>query len=121
MLRDGHSSDGFRARCFDCSRARTRTEYDSRIRADKALRAKYGIGLDEYERLLAEQHGRCAICDREPVEGERAFAVDHDHDTGRVRGILCGPCNRGIGYLQEEPKLLRAAAAYLEERAVLDA
>lgn len=65
----------------------------------------------EYEALYEKQRGLCAIC-REP-EGTRAFHIDHDHDTGVVRGLLCFQCNIMLGGAKDDTKLLRAAIAYL--------
>lgn len=72
-------------------------------------RQRYGLEPEEYAAMLAAQDGKCAICDRvmEPPH------VDHDHATGLVRGLLCDTCNRGIGYMQEDPKILVAAIGYL--------
>lgn len=78
------------------------------------LRRKYGIGLDSYERLLKIQDGRCAICG--DTENGRALAVDHDHVTGKVRGLLCASCNNGLGRFRDDPGRLKAAARYLEDR-----
>lgn len=75
------------------------------------LLTRYGITPEEYDSLLAEQEGRCRIC-----EAERALLhVDHDHETNEVRGLLCGNCNRGLGIFSDDPARLRAAARYLEE------
>lgn len=79
----------------------------------------------DYDAMLASQGGRCAICGRtdEIVPTQRGsgqrrrFCVDHDHDTGRVRGILCNLCNTGIGALRHDPMLLRAAIDYLRREA----
>lgn len=76
--------------------------------------AKYGISVEEFGALAARQGGLCAICGSPPIEGKTRLDVDHDHQTLRVRGLLCSPCNRGIGLLSEEPARLRSAAAYLE-------
>jgi len=66
--------------------------------------------------LIAEQHNRCRICQREFGSGKGTQPNrDHDHVTGRVRAALCGRCNVGIGYLQDSPDLLLEAAAYLQE------
>lgn len=80
-------------------------------RAD--LRRHYGIEVEDYERMLAEQGGVCAICQQGCSSGRR-LAVDHDHETGVVRGLLCARCNAGIGQLREDPETLRAAIVYLE-------
>lgn len=78
----------------------------------------YGISINDYEMLFDKQNGRCAICNEIETSlsnGQiRALAVDHDHITGQVRGLLCDRCNRGIGYLRDDPDILRAAIYYLE-------
>jgi len=99
---------------------------------DAHLRRQYGITLEHYERLFAQQNGVCAICGDPPGlgntnlgrKGERRqgrptrplLAVDHDHVTGKVRGLLCIPCNRGIGFLKDSADVIRFALKYLEER-----
>ena len=78
------------------------------------LRAKYGIELTDYEAMLAAQGGRCAAC-RTTDSGDRrfsAFPVDHDHRTGKVRGLLCSRCNKALGLLNDDPERLMALAAY---------
>ena len=72
----------------------------------------YGLSLEAYQELLAQQGGVCAICGSPP--GKRALAVDHDHVTGEVRALLCTRCNVGIGGFRDDPQLLVAAIAYLE-------
>lgn len=75
----------------------------------------YGMTKDDYARLLEKQGGVCAICRRTPSSSVRKrLAVDHNHTTGKVRGLLCEPCNHGIGKLGDDPVRCRAAAAYLE-------
>lgn len=76
----------------------------------------YGLTKEGFDRLWAEQEGRCAIC-RDPLADEPyRLHVDHCHETGAVRGLLCGGCNVGLGNYRDDPKLLRAAADYLESR-----
>ena len=74
--------------------------------------AKFGITLDEYRSLLA-QHPVCAICETADW-GHYGPCVDHDHITGRVRGILCGPCNTSLGGFKDDPLRLARAIAYLK-------
>lgn len=85
---------------------------------DKNLQIKYGITAEQYDTLLAGQGGVCAVCGHPPnPEGVRAASrlhVDHDHATGRVRGLLCLNCNRGLGSFLDDPALLRRAADYIE-------
>lgn len=65
------------------------------------LRTKYGLTVADYERMFAEQGGRCAICGTEsPGAHKKHFAVDHCHKTGRVRGLLCSPCNTNLGWFE---------------------
>lgn len=75
---------------------------------------QYGLTPADYERLLQEQSGVCAICEGTNKNGRR-LAVDHCHETDRIRGLLCGTCNSGIGLLKDDPDLCRLAAKYLEE------
>ena len=67
---------------------------------------------EEYDRLLIEQNNKCAICKNDI--GHEA-AVDHNHETKKIRGLLCRNCNVGIGFLQDQPSILRAAAEYLDK------
>lgn len=67
------------------------------------------------ERFYVEQEGRCAICNRTEEEAGSTFHLDHCHTTGKLRGLLCGKCNRGIGYLNDDVKLLSSAIDYLSE------
>ncbi len=72
------------------------------------LKKMYGITPGAYDQLHAEQDGRCGVC-LTPAE----LVVDHDHVTGRVRGLLCRRCNRSIGQLNDDPEILRRAADWL--------
>jgi len=87
--------------------------------SESDLKRKYGIGLLEYSQLLLSQNGKCAICegtDGGHRNGEpKALAVDHNHKTGKVRGLLCESCNQGIGKLKDSPETCRKAADYLEK------
>jgi hypothetical protein len=93
-------------------RRRQRPEARARERAGH-LKRKYGITLQEYERLLAAQGGRCAICRRLP-RGDISLHVDHEHGTGRVRGLLCFRCNNALGDFGDSRDLLQSAVRYLE-------
>lgn len=79
---------------------------------DARLRQDWKRGLAWYFETLAAQGGGCAICGDTPADGRR-LDVDHDHETGRIRGLLCMPCNIGIGNLREDPARLAAAIEYL--------
>lgn len=84
----------FRAKCYD-------------------LKNKYGITFQEFGWMLVEQNGGCKVCDK-TLLGKNTH-VDHCHDTGKVRGLLCTNCNWGIGQLGDSLERLRAAVKYLEE------
>lgn len=76
----------------------------------------YGLTSDDYIAMYEQQDGRCKICGQSgEAFGGRRLHIDHDHDTGKVRGLLCGLCNTGIGHLGDSPERLRIAASYLEE------
>ena len=83
-----------------------------------ALR-RYGITPDQFDAMLSSQGGRCAICRKQPRgdwRNNKFLHVDHNHTTGRVRGLLCPECNTSIGKMNDSPEQLRRAAAYLEDR-----
>lgn len=73
------------------------------------LLSKYGLTPEDYRELLAAQNGKCAICQQEA----KHYAVDHDHVTGQVRGLLCDTCNVGLGHFRDDVGRLMSAAAYL--------
>lgn len=68
------------------------------------------LSAEEYDTLLQRQKGVCAICGRKP---EERLVVDHDHSSGKVRGLLCSPCNLGLGIFEDDPGRLVAGAEYL--------
>jgi hypothetical protein len=81
------------------------------------LRREYGISEIEYEGMLKAQGFKCAICETDLAMRKGHYPnVDHDHQIGRVRGILCVRCNQGIGSFKDNPKLLKKAANYLEKQ-----
>ena len=75
------------------------------------LKLNYGLSLEDYNAMLAQQNGVCAICER---KSDRTLCVDHCHATRMVRRLLCRKCNLGLGHFDDDPRLLRKAAAYLE-------
>lgn len=77
------------------------------------LRDLYGMTEQDYDEMLAGQKGKCAICGTKKCSSGYRFAVDHDHKTGVVRGLLCRRCNQAIGQLNEIPELFEKAAGYL--------
>jgi len=101
------------------SRDHRAANYDMHRR--NGLRKSFGLELHEYQEMHDRQNGLCACCGQ-PERGLRGgfpikLAVDHNHTTGEIRALLCGDCNKGIGYFREDPDRLRKAAAYLEHHA----
>jgi len=96
---------------LSATRKKTR-ELRRDIDRDAYLRRKFGLGSPEYEAMLADQGGRCRICGRLPRNGS-SLHVDHDHETGEVRGLLCFRCNGGLGQFSEDTERLALAAGYL--------
>lgn len=82
---------------------------------------RYGLSVEDYDRILEAQGGLCAICGQAEAmkRGDTTWelSVDHDHETGAVRGLLCYSCNQGVGRFRDDPHLLRMAAQYLEANA----
>lgn len=80
----------------------------------KVLRSSlrnYGLTRIEYNAMLEKQHGRCAAC-----EEEKPLHIDHDHETGEVRGLLCQECNCALGFVKDDVITLTRLIAYLEKR-----
>lgn len=100
LVEDFHKAarqaSGLQGRCKRCAR-------------DYALQKKYGITIDEYEAILVAQGGHCAIC-----LSTDGLDVDHDHVTGRIRGILCGPHNRALGLLRDDLLCIARLFHYVE-------
>jgi len=94
-------------------RARYREKNGKDSVFDKSLRRLYGITLEQYQAMAAEQGHRCALCG-EPPETAKRMHVDHDHATGRIRALLCHHCNLLLGNAKDSTVRLRQAIAYLE-------
>lgn len=106
--------DGLASECKQCCRLRGRARYidcKDQVRERHLVKA-YGITPLDYDAILSSQDGGCAICGRACTTGKR-LAVDHNHTTGSVRGLLCKNCNQAIGLLGDDPGLIETAARYL--------
>lgn len=121
-LPSNHTLDGYAQRCTQCrgdlavalkDRRRAVKRDTERMRAAK-LRREYGLTEQAFLEMRVDQHDACAIC-REPFDARKAICVDHCHDSGNVRGLLCHQCNTAIGFLKDNPTVCRMAAEYLEQ------
>jgi hypothetical protein len=107
-----NTKSGYRGVCKECRNNEKKKQYKPGQRRDLHLRATYGITLEQFDRLLEDQHGKCANTECR----NDATVVDHNHQTGEVRGLLCNGCNTAAGLAQDNPIVLRGLANYLENR-----
>lgn len=138
---DNHEKDGHRYQCKECLNARAR-KYASRnkdiIRARNKVRSesrkayyqspagiessrrshlkrKYNITLEEYNSLSEKQNHVCGICNETESNSRiSVLCVDHDHSTGKIRGLLCSNCNRSLGLLKDDTEIINNAIKYLK-------
>lgn len=117
----------YRTECKDCQNARRRElksykkwsaknknhlrKYERNYRLEK----KYGINSKIYEKMLEDQGNCCAICGSDKPHGKGMFHVDHCHNTGKVRGLLCHFCNTGLGKFKDDKIILKKAIEYLDD------
>lgn len=79
------------------------------------LKKVYGLTPEDFDRMAANQNGLCAICGGPPEKSKNKLDIDHDHITGKVRGLLCGSCNKGLGMFKDDDDLVFLAAQYLRK------
>jgi hypothetical protein len=103
FYKNANSIDGMTSWCQPCTRAAA---------ADRRLKDRYGITEGDYDALLAAQGGSCAICRSAPTG--KKLHVDHNHETGVVRELLCGFCNFLVGWVESRPDRLAACRSYLD-------
>lgn len=120
--RDKEYRTANKAQRYELSKAWRRRNRDRmRIYAKRAkLKKNFGISLEEYEAIVKQQECRCGICGGKDPGGpvtNNFFAVDHDHDTKVIRGLLCFSCNTGLGHFRDDIRLLRKAVQYLQGHA----
>lgn len=118
--RNRSTDDGYAVLCSSCQNDSSRRSYRKNYRTRRSARyeALYGITLEQYEAMFDEQQGLCALCDQPEVatyKGKQKWlAVDHCHETGRVRGLLCFKCNTALGRVADTPEAAWKLLAYLE-------
>ena len=79
------------------------------------LKRQYGISIDEYNLMFEVQQGKCAICGKHQTELKGVLVVDHCHETGKIRGLLCNDCNKGLGNFADDIENINCAIIYLNE------
>jgi len=107
--------------CKKCYHAKWMNDWYKRTRhlrssdhwRSRNLRIKFKLSVEQYEEMLASQNGVCKICGRPPRN--KRLAVDHDHETGDIRGLLCGPCNTALSHVELTSNFSRKALKYLEK------
>ena len=111
------TSDKLFKTCKSCCRSAEKLrkrDYSAPSRVSSKMKSKYGITLEDYNQMYDLQSGVCKICGQAETNGKR-IAIDHNHITGKVRGLLCNHCNIGLGKFFDNPQLLQSAINYLNE------
>lgn len=119
--KDKSRSDGLDHRCFNCKKLNNeenRTKQKIKLSPEEYRKARrreelkyyYGMSEEQYSTLEKEQNYGCAICDSKP---KKYLAVDHNHKTNKIRGLLCSTCNNGLGCFKDDPIKLQKALNYL--------
>lgn len=104
-----------RGECKVCTRKKNRERYSSAQIREKHIKSMYGITMEEYNSILKSQNGGCYICGAKTANKRtKNLCVDHCHKTGKVRGLLCHHCNKGLGFFKDNLNLLRKAITYME-------
>lgn len=119
--KDSSKSDGLYSSCRDCCNKFWQSENSKENRKHpryalarrKHKIAKFGITLEEYDKIFSAQNQMCALCGIRQDKLRKKLAVDHCHKTGKVRALLCGNCNRGLGFFKDSVDLLNKATNYV--------
>jgi hypothetical protein len=116
FAKNSRYKSGRTAACKECLSANARSSYDPDYNRERHYLRLYGITIADYDRMLIKQQGMCAICPTDNPGKNGRFHVDHDHNTGEVRGLLCSNCNRGLGLFQDNAQYLLNASKYITKR-----
>ena len=102
--------------CKECTKERVKQNHCPETYRKQHLQRTYGITPEEYDAMLVEQNNECACCGTNKPGNTRRnkyFVVDHDHTTGKVRGLLCHQCNTALGLVRDNPNTLSEMLSYL--------
>ena len=102
--------------CIECNKEEQSTAEYKQYARNAAYKHRYGITIAEYNTMVAEQGGKCKLCDTTDPKSNKThnrFHIDHDHNTGEVRGLLCVACNMALGLLHDDVELLGRAIKYV--------
>lgn len=120
--------DGLRHTCIPCMKAYDKKRYKKKSKQShiNQLMKWYGLSLEDYEKMYSDRKGKCDICGihkpprnyKYGAKPHMSICVDHNHKTGKVRGLLCFQCNFALGNFKDDIELVRSAVRYLEENNV---
>lgn len=110
---DKNGLAGRQSRCKPCRTWNKNNKYDPEYKRKYDLKIQYDISLEQYDEMLKAQGGCCAVCGNNTPDGKGRFVVDHCHETGRVRGLLCTKCNVMLGMAKDSVSTLMSAVNYL--------
>jgi len=116
--RKGHPMSQCKACCVKRQTRNYNADTYNRVTRPYQLKKKYGITPEDYTRMLEEQGGICKICGTDDPKGPhkiKTFSIDHCHDSGSVRGLLCNRCNRALGMFEDDLELLNKVTKYLND------
>ena len=122
FYKDTRRKNGITSWCRECwkiQEAIRREKLGPKGRKNRKLKNLYGINIEQYQEMLKEQNNLCAVCgNKESMVNSKSnkvqkLCVDHDHTTGKVRGLLCTACNKGLGILKDNPDIVLRGYNYL--------
>jgi len=122
FYKDTRRKNGVTSWCRECwkfQEAVRREKLGAKGRKNRKLQTLYGINIQQYQDMLNEQHNLCAVCDnKESIMNQKSnkiqkLSVDHNHTTGKIRGLLCTACNKGLGMLKDNPDIVLKGYHYL--------
>jgi hypothetical protein len=117
FYKSSSSHDGMRPECKACAKERHKGYVPKEKRSTSknriyTLKYKYGLTVEDFNRMVEDQDGRCMICDD---RYDDKLVIDHCHETSAVRGLLCSNCNSALGLLRDDPEIVTNAARYLRQ------